>query len=200
LDLGEHATEPREPSPGVPSHIGRRGIRGAGSDREGRFEVLGTFGPPATPPRPGEDLIAKRKQFEGWCPENVRTMKQKKLGKTKVVTVTDGSRSDGVTPFMRARLREYKEMRDACGRFAKGNTVGRGNPMSVRHQAYRLAFCNALSPTDLFHLTRKLYKAAMRGDVMAARILVERAMGRVPQDVFDAVRVNEVADPDARFD
>ena len=63
------------------------------------------------------------------------------------------------------------------GRFAKGNAGGPGNP-NARHVArLRSALLKAVKPQDLKEVVAALLEAAKRGEVAAARELLQRLLG-----------------------
>ncbi len=68
--------------------------------------------------------------------------------------------------------------RDASGRFAKGWKGGPGNPY-VRHVAkIRSVLMSAVSDDDLVQMVRALVEKAKAGDVMAAREVLDRLLGK----------------------
>jgi hypothetical protein len=63
------------------------------------------------------------------------------------------------------------------GRFAKGNVGGPGNP-NARHVArLRSALLKAVKPNDLKEVIAALLQSAKRGEVAAARELLQRLLG-----------------------
>lgn len=71
--------------------------------------------------------------------------------------------------------------RDRRGRFAKGNQAGRGNPVLVRAHALRNAFRDAVDPTEFSLLAMAMLRQAQKGDVAAARLVLEYCIGRPRQ-------------------
>ncbi len=67
------------------------------------------------------------------------------------------------------------------GRFAPGNKHGRGNPHAQRHYRYGQLFEEAVSDEDFKQIVRTVVKFAMAGDTTAAKIVLERLMGRIPE-------------------
>lgn len=67
------------------------------------------------------------------------------------------------------------------GQFAPGHPGGPGNPHIARLAEYRKALNAALSPDMVKNVTRKLYRLAMAGDVQAAKVVLERALGKVKE-------------------
>lgn len=70
--------------------------------------------------------------------------------------------------------------RDDAGRFTAGNRGGPGNPHARRTAEFRSAFLDAVTPEDVAAVVRALVNLATRGNVAAARELLERTCGRVP--------------------
>lgn len=70
--------------------------------------------------------------------------------------------------------------RDAAGRFTVGNRGGPGNPHIQRVAEFRAAMLAAVTPEDVQSVVRALVNLATRGNVAAARELLERVCGRVP--------------------
>jgi len=71
--------------------------------------------------------------------------------------------------------------RDASGRFTAGNRGGPGNPHARRVAEFRSAMLAAVTPEDVKAIVRALVVAAIAGNVAAARELLERVCGRVPE-------------------
>lgn len=61
-------------------------------------------------------------------------------------------------------------MRDERGRFRKGNSGGPGNPTAKRTAELKQAFYDAVKPSDLKAIARKLVALAKAGDVFAAKL------------------------------
>ncbi len=68
--------------------------------------------------------------------------------------------------------------RDAKGRFAAGNTHGRGNPKLLRLGALRDAIDAAVTPEALQEVMTSLLTAANKGDTQAATLLLHYCVGR----------------------
>lgn len=68
------------------------------------------------------------------------------------------------------------------GRFAKGNPGGPGNPRVRTLAAHQAAVREAVSPADLGRVLHRLRDLALDGDVAAARVLLERVVGKVRQE------------------
>ncbi|MEY4673991.1 MAG: hypothetical protein RL148_1775, partial [Planctomycetota bacterium] len=67
------------------------------------------------------------------------------------------------------------------GRFSKFNQFGQGNPLAKRAQALRTAAMQAVTEDDLRQVVAVLITFAKAGDVQAARLLLERTLGK-PRD------------------
>ena len=71
--------------------------------------------------------------------------------------------------------------RDASGRFTAGNRGGPGNPHARRVGALRSALLDAVSDDDMRAVIANVVAQAKEGDVAAAKVLFERALGK-PQE------------------
>ena len=71
--------------------------------------------------------------------------------------------------------------RSQGGQFAPGNKLGRGNPHAQRHYRYGQLFAEAVSDEDFKQIVRTVVKFAMAGDTTAAKIVLDRLMGRIPE-------------------
>jgi hypothetical protein len=67
--------------------------------------------------------------------------------------------------------------KDANGRFAKGNKLGKGNPLGKRVQELRVALVEAVSIEDLTAVVARLIREALAGDIQAIRCLLDRLLG-----------------------
>jgi hypothetical protein len=72
---------------------------------------------------------------------------------------------------------------DARGHFAKGNRGGPGNPFAARVGKLRSALLSAIKPSDLQAIVAKLVEQAKSGDVAAAKLILDRAVGKVPSSI-----------------
>jgi hypothetical protein len=77
--------------------------------------------------------------------------------------------------------------RDAKGRFTTGNTGGPGNPFGRRLAAMRKAVMNAVSADDIEALLKKLLALALAGDLAAAELVLQYAVGK-PKPVAEPDR------------
>lgn len=72
--------------------------------------------------------------------------------------------------------------RDAhTGRFLMGHKGGPGAPKGHRRQALADAFYEAVSLRDVSAIAKTLIRLAKAGDPVAARLILERFVGRMPQ-------------------
>ena len=77
------------------------------------------------------------------------------------------------------------------GRFMPGCRPGPGNPLGNQVAAFRQACLSAVTPEELAEVMRNLLRLSLRDDnVAAARVLLERLLGRIP----DASDVDRIAD------
>ena len=70
------------------------------------------------------------------------------------------------------------------GQFAPGNGFGKGNPHARRVAALRSALLDAVSEDDMRAVIQKVVEQAKQGDVMAARVLFERVLGKPTEADF----------------
>ncbi len=68
--------------------------------------------------------------------------------------------------------------RDARGRFTKGNAGGPGNPNAQHVAKLRDGFRSACSVADVRAICRRLVAMAKKGSVLAAREVLDRAIGK----------------------
>ena len=68
--------------------------------------------------------------------------------------------------------------RDGRGRFAKGNPGGPGNPFARRTAELRSIMLETVGEDDLKAIVAKLFEQAKAGDVVAAREVLTRIIGR----------------------
>lgn len=73
--------------------------------------------------------------------------------------------------------------RDEKGKFVKGWQGGPGNPSARRSIEIRRAFEEAITESDLKAIAKTLVKRAIAGDTDAAKIVLDRTLGKVVQPV-----------------
>ena len=66
---------------------------------------------------------------------------------------------------------------DTTGRFAAGNTLGRGNPHAAQTAKLRSAMLSAVTEDDVKAVVGKLVALAKGGDVAAIKLLFDRVHG-----------------------
>jgi hypothetical protein len=78
--------------------------------------------------------------------------------------------------------------RAAGGKFAPGNKAARGNPNNVRAQKLRNAAVRAVTRGDVTAILKKMIDLAKAGDAVAAKLILDRALGKVSNaDVLERV-------------
>ena len=68
--------------------------------------------------------------------------------------------------------------RDKRGRFQSGNTAGKGNPLGKKVGQLRSALIGSVTDGDMKAIIKALVKKARGGDVAAAKIVLERTLGK----------------------
>jgi hypothetical protein len=71
--------------------------------------------------------------------------------------------------------------RTCDGRFARNNSLAKGNPAFRRMQELRKSLLEAADPATLQNLFRKLADLGMEGDTAAARLYIEHCVGKPVQ-------------------
>lgn len=71
--------------------------------------------------------------------------------------------------------------KDVEGRFAKGNKLGKGNPLAGRAAKIRAVLLKKLTPTEAESIADVLIKQAKSGDLAAIRELLDRTIGKPAQ-------------------
>src|SRR5262245_58814958 len=82
-----------------------------------------------------------------------------------------------------------KPVRDANGRFVKGNPGGPGNPFARKVAALRKALVNFVTVDDMKHVAFILKEKAMAGDLVAIKLLFQYVLGK-PGETVDPDRVD----------
>jgi hypothetical protein len=70
------------------------------------------------------------------------------------------------------------ESRDACGRFAKGNSGGPGNPYPRRVAALRQALLNCVTEDDITAIAKAVIEEAKGGNIAAAKLIFHYVLGK----------------------
>jgi hypothetical protein len=70
---------------------------------------------------------------------------------------------------------------DAKGRFAKGNKLGRGNPLAGRAAKIRAVLLKQLTPAKAKEIAEALIDQASKGDMAAIKELLDRTIGKPAQ-------------------
>jgi hypothetical protein len=83
--------------------------------------------------------------------------------------------------------------RDSAGRFAPGNSVGRGNPHARHVAKLRSALMKAVTPEDIIAIVTKMVELAKDGDLVAAKEVLTRTLGK-PQEADLAERLEQLED------
>ena len=77
------------------------------------------------------------------------------------------------------------------GRYLPGNGGGPGNPLGKQVQQIRSALLNAITPEDIKAIVARLIQKAKGGDIAAAKVVFERALG--PAEAYDVeIRLAEL--------
>lgn len=76
------------------------------------------------------------------------------------------------------------KFRGKNGRFLPGNPGGPGNPQAARVAQLRAATLAAVTPAQMKRVMRSLVEKAIDGDVAAARLLLERCLGKEETTIF----------------
>ncbi len=77
--------------------------------------------------------------------------------------------------------------RDVRGRFTAGNREARGNPHARRVGELRSAMLDAVTANDLAEIVQAMITKAKSGDVVAAREILDRCLGKPKHDANLAV-------------
>ncbi len=86
----------------------------------------------------------------------------------------------------------FADGRDHNGRFTKGNPGGPGNPLGGQVARLRAALINAVSEQDMEAIIYKLVEKARSGDTAAAKVVLERCLGRPTEpDILERLEALE---------
>jgi hypothetical protein len=84
--------------------------------------------------------------------------------------------------------------KDSAGRFAKGNKLGRGNPLAGRAAKIRAILLKALTPADAKAIAAELVTKAKTGDLAYIRELLDRTIGKPSSsDLLERIEALEQA-------
>lgn len=84
--------------------------------------------------------------------------------------------------------------RDTGGRFLPGNKAAKGNPHARHVAQLRAALMRAVTPSDIQEIITSLVTAAKGGDINAARIILERTLGKpLEADILERIETLESA-------
>ena len=82
--------------------------------------------------------------------------------------------------------------KDSRGRFAPGNSLGRGNPVALKMKEYREGLALGATPDDLREIMAKLVTLAKRPSVAAAKVVFERLLGSAQAvDLLERIEILE---------
>jgi len=72
---------------------------------------------------------------------------------------------------------------DSRGKFTKGNQAARGHSTKQQTKAidFKVVFQNAITNRDMVAIAKKMVKLAKKGDIKAAKEVLDRCMGKPPQ-------------------
>jgi hypothetical protein len=77
---------------------------------------------------------------------------------------------------------------DARGRFAKGNKLGKGNPLAGRAAKIRAILLESVTDSDARAIADKLISQSRDGDLAAIRELLDRTIGKpAASDVIERI-------------
>jgi hypothetical protein len=86
--------------------------------------------------------------------------------------------------------------RDEAGKFMNGNRLGRGGaPLAQRSLALRAALLASVTAEDIAAIVKKLIEKARKGDLRAAREILNRTCGKaINADPREPLQVNVLAE------
>ena len=89
--------------------------------------------------------------------------------------------------------------RSKNGRFGKGNAGGPGNPFAAKVAKLRSALLDSVTQTDFKAIVKGLVTRAKNGDVVAAKVLFERTLGKpIEPDLIERIERLETLTEDKR--
>ena len=91
--------------------------------------------------------------------------------------------------------------RDSQGRFINGNKHSQGYPFREAVQKLRVALFAAVTQEDLYETVRAIIRKARKGNVQAAKLVLDRGLGRLATaaEHESQVETDEGFDVDERF-
>jgi hypothetical protein len=93
------------------------------------------------------------------------------------------------TPHVNGSSAKPQTVRDAHGRFAKGNPGGPGNPFARKVAMLRRTLINFVTEDDMKHVAFVLKERAMGGDMTAIKLLLQYVVGK-PSETVNPDRLN----------
>jgi hypothetical protein len=92
-----------------------------------------------------------------------------------------------------ASVKTAADGRGAGGHFAKGNQFSRGNAFARRVAQHRQAIFETFEAADTVRVMRRLHRAAVMGDVPAAKVFLSYTLGKPAEQADpDALDLHEV--------
>jgi hypothetical protein len=88
------------------------------------------------------------------------------------------------------------------GKFAPGNRMGKGNPHARRVAEWRAALFQEVTFDEMRKVIRRLLRTAKAGEVAAIKVLLDRTLGRVQEDVLRIMLEHArtiYAEPDEKY-
>ena len=79
------------------------------------------------------------------------------------------------------------EGRDTKGRFVPGNKCSPGNPLARYHHKLRMAVAEVATPERMREVVAKLVDLAVRGDITAAKVLLDLCFGSRREGIMVAM-------------
>jgi len=83
---------------------------------------------------------------------------------------------------------DLNDFKDKKGRFVKGNPGGPGSTFNQRQLAYRELFQKVITEPKFKKLLKVVYGKAMKGDMVACKLLFERMLGKIPEGASISVQ------------